>query len=328
MPISGSFFRGGRDIEVASLRQNKGFFYEVSRHWALYLMTLPAICFFIIFSYVPMVGIYYAFIDYNYVGGLFGSPFVGLDNFKFFFNGGLDAPVWYLTRNTVLYNLVFIFLGNILQCAFAILLTEIIGRLFRRVSQSLLLLPYFVSYVIVGTIAYNMFNTEVGSFNTLLKALGQEPVNMYMKPGAWPFIITAFYLWKGLGYGCVVYLASIMGFDREIYESAKIDGCNIFKEIWYITLPLLKPTFIMLILFSLGGIMRGQFELFYQLIARNGQLFKVTDVIDTYIYRSLTVNFDVGLSTAAGLYQSVFGLFTVLGVNALIRRKNPDNALF
>lgn len=306
----------------------ESFLYEIFHNRVLYLMTVPAICFFVIFSYIPMVGVYYAFIDYDFVGGLFGSKFVGFDNFRFFFHGGLNAPAWYLTRNTILYNVVFIFLGNVLQCFMAILITEITGRLFRRLSQSLMLLPHFVSYVIVGTIAYNIFNTQVGSLNTLLRALGQDPVNMYMKPLAWPFIITAFYLWKGVGYGCVVYLASIMSFDREIYESSKIDGCNIFKEIWYITLPLLKPTFIMLVLFSLGGIMRGQFELFYQLIARNGQLFTITDVIDTYIYRSLTINFNTGLSTAAGLYQSLFGLFTVLGVNAVIRRKNPDNALF
>lgn len=321
--------RRGRQNQAAELEvHHKGFFYEITRNWVLYLMTIPAICFFIVFSYAPMVGVYYAFIDFNYIDGLFGSPFVGLNNFKYFFSGGLDAPAWYLTRNTVLYNIVFIFLGNVLQCFFAILLTEIMGRLFRRVSQSLMLFPYFVSYVIVGTIAYNIFNTEVGALNTLLRSMGQDAVNMYMKPVVWPFIITAFYLWKGLGYGCVVYLASIMGIDREIYEAAKIDGCNVFTEIWTITLPLLKPTFIMLILFSLGGIMRGQFELFYQLIARNGQLFKLTDVIDTYIYRSLTINFNTGLSTAAGLYQSLFGLFTVLSVNAIIRRKNPDNALF
>lgn len=306
----------------------KNFFQEIYYNKTLYLMTVPAIAFFIIFSYVPMIGVYYSFVDYNYIQGLFKSPFIGLTNFTYLFSGGVNAPAWYLTRNTVLYNLVFIFLGNALQCVFAILLTGITIHTIRRISQSLMLLPYFVSFVIVGTIAYNIFNTEVGSLNALLNTLGAQDVNVYRKPNWWPFIITGFYLWKTIGYGTVVYLAAIMGIDRQIYQAAKIDGCNIFKEIWHITLPLLKPTFIMLILFSLGSIMRGQFELFYQLIARNGQLFKVTDVIDTYIYRSLTVNFNIGLSTAAGLYQSFFGLFVVFGVNSLIRRKNPDNALF
>lgn len=233
-----------------------------------------------------------------------------------------------LTKNTILYNLVFIFLGNTLQCLVAILLTEIGGKFFKRFSQSAILLPYFVSYVVVGTIAYNMFNYEFGAVNGILKNLGSEPVNFYSEPGLWPFIIVIFYLWKGIGYGTIVYLAAIMGIDREIYEAAKIDGCSVLKEIRYITLPLLKPTFLMLVLFNLGGIMRGQFELFYQLVGRNGQLFPTTDIIDTYIYRSLTINFNVGVSSAAGLYQSVLGLAIVLFTNHLVKRVDPDNALF
>ncbi|MDR1530649.1 MAG: ABC transporter permease subunit [Clostridiales bacterium] len=301
---------------------------ELWKNKVLYLMVLPAIVFFITFSYVPMVGIYYAFTNYNYVDGLFGSPFVGLKNFQYFFYGGWNSPVWLLTRNTVLYNLVFIFLGNALQCFIAILITEVPGRLFKRVTQSAILMPYFVSFVIIHAIAYNFFNAEFGTLNTFLKSVGANTIDVYGIPWAWPFIVLFFNIWKGLGYGTVVYLASIMGIDREIYEAARIDGCGVFKEIRYITVPLLKPTFIMLVLFSLGGIMRGQFELFYQLIGRNGQLFPLTDIIDTYIYRSLTINFNIGLSTAAGLYQSVFGLITVLVTNAIIKRNNPEQALF
>lgn len=305
-----------------------GVFGELFKHRSLYLMTVPALIFFLIFSYIPMVGIYYAFVDYDFGKGIFGSPFVGLKNFQYFIEGGWKAPIVYLTRNTILYNLVFIFLGNILQCAFAIMITTIAGKVFRRVTQSMMLLPYFVSYVIVGTIAYNIFNSNYGVLNSMLEAMGREGINIYMMEGAWPFIITAFYLWKGTGYGMVVYLAAITGFDREIYEAAKIDGCNIFKEIRYITLPLLKPTFIMLVLFALGGIMRGQFDLFYNLIQRNGQLFRVTDVLDTYIYRAMTVNFNLGTSTAAGVYQSIFGFLLVVTVNRIIRKKSPENALF
>lgn len=309
-------------------KEKEGFFKELYKHKALYLMTVPAICFFVLFSYIPMVGVYYAFVDFDFAKGIFGSPFVGLKNFEYFVSGGWDAPVVYLTRNTMLYNIVFIFLGNILQCTFAIMITVISGKLFKRVAQSVMLLPYFVSYVIIGTIAYNIFNSNYGVLNSMLKAFGADPVNMYMTPWAWPIIITIFFLWKGTGYGMVVYLAAITGFDREIYEAAKIDGCSMWKEIRYITLPLLKPTFIMLILFSLGGIMRGQFDLFYNLIQRNGQLFRLTDVLDTYIYRSMTVNFNLGTSTAAGVYQSVFGFILVVTVNYFIRKKNPDNALF
>lgn len=303
-------------------------FTELSRHHTLYLMAVPAIVFFIIFSYLPLIGIYYAFTNFNYIDGLFGSPFVGLRNFRYLFHGGLDAPVWKLTFNTVLYNVAFIFLGNVLQCFVAILLTELRGKFFKRFSQSAILLPHFVSFVIVGTIAYNLFSFEFGAINNVLRTLGLGEVNLYAMPGVWPFIIVAFHLWKGVGYGSVVYLAAIMGIDREIYEAARIDGCNIFEEIRHITLPLLKPTFIMLILFSLGGIMRGQFELFYQLVGRNGQLFPTTDILDTYIYRALTINFNIGLSTAAGLFQSVFGLVTVFITNMLVKRSNPEYALF
>lgn len=320
-------------MSAGSKNKNKkkglaGFFQELYRHKVLYLMTVPALIFFITFSYIPMLGIYYAFIDYDFSLGMLKSPFVGLKNFQYFISGGWDAPIVYLTRNTILYNVVFIFLGNVLQCFFAVLITTIGGKIFKRVAQSIMLLPHFVSYVIVGTICYNIFNSNYGVLNTALKAMGGEAVSVYLIDWVWPFIITVFYLWKGTGYGMVVYLAAIMGFDREMYEAAKIDGCNIFKEIRYITLPLLKPTFIMLVLFSLGGIMRGQFDLFYNLIQRNGQLFRLTDVLDTYIYRAMTVNFNLGTSTAAGLFQSVFGFVVVVTVNQMIRKKNPENALF
>lgn len=305
-----------------------GFIREMRKNHTLYLMLLPAIVFVVLFSYIPMVGIYYAFTNYNYVDGFLHSPFVGFKNFEFLFRGGVDSPIWKLTRNTLLYNVVFIFAGNILQCIMAILLTEISRKYFKKISQTVILLPYFVSYVIVGTIAYNIFNAEFGSLNSLLQAIGKEPVNLYAMPKAWPAIIIAFNMWKGLGYGTVIYLAAITGIDRELYDAARTDGCDIFKEIRYITLPLLKNTFVMLILFALGGIMRGQFDLFYQLIGNNGQLFPYTDIIDTYIYRALTINFNLGTSTAAGVYQSIFGLIIVVTVNWIVKKISPENALF
>lgn len=311
-----------------SHEEKGGLIKEIKKNRTLYLMLVPAMIFVVLFAYIPLVGIYYAFTNYNYADGLFGSPFVGLKNFEYLFAGGWDSPVWKLTKNTLIYNVVFIFLGNILQCILAIFLTEVTSKIFKKVSQTVILLPYFVSYVIVGTIAYNMFNVEFGSINSLLAALGKEPVNLYAMPKVWPFIIVAFYMWKGLGYGTVIYLAAIMGIDKEIYDAARTDGCNIFQEIRYITIPMLKNTFVTLVLFALGGIMRGQFELFYQLVGNNGQLFPYTDIIDTYIYRALTINFNLGTSTAAGVYQSLFGLVTVLAVNYLVKKISPDNALF
>lgn len=301
---------------------------ELYKNRALYLMTSPAVIWFFVFSYLPIVGIWYAFTNYNFIDGLFGSPFVGLKNFRYLFIGGLNAPVWNLTKNTILYNLVFIFIGNIVHCIVAIMLTELTMARFRKFTQSALLLPHFVSYVIVGTITYNLFSYEFGLFNHLRDTLGMERINLYSMPNVWPGIIVFFYLWKGMGYGTVVYVAAIMGIDREIYEAARIDGCGVWQEIRHITLPLLKPTFIMLVLFALGGIVRGQFDLFYQIIGRNGQLYSTTDILDTYIYRSLTVNLNIGTSTAGGLYQSVFGLITVLLANRMIKKLDPDYALF
>lgn len=303
---------------VKDLKQNK----------TLYLMILPAICMFIIFAYLPMVGIYYAFTKYNFRGGLFGSPFVGFKNFEFLFSGGSKAIIWTLTKNTILYNLAFILIGNLLQIIVAIVLSELVGKKYKKFAQSVMFLPYFISYVLVGAFVYNMFNYEYGSVNAILHKLGKASINFYASPGYWKYIIVFFNVWKGLGYGTVIYLAAIMGIDREMYEAADIDGCNVFQKIRFLTLPLLKPTFIMLLLFSLGGILRGQFDLFYQIIGNNGALFQATDIIDTYVYRSLAINFDVGMGTASGLYQSFFGLLIILTVNFIVKKINDDYALF
>ena len=306
----------------------KEFFHEIFKNKTLYIMTLPTIVFFALFSYFPMVGVYYAFTQYNFKAGLFGSPFVGLKNFEFLFSGGINSVIMRITRNTVLYNIIFIFVGNTLQLITAIVLSELTGKLFKRVGQSLMFLPHFVSYVMVAVLAYNLFSYEYGIINNLLGFFGMEAVNFHSMPNAWWIIIPIVYFWKTLGYGMVVYLAAIMGIDREMYEAADIDGANIFDRILHITIPNLRATFIILLLFSLGSILRGQFDLFYQLVGRNGLLFSATDIIDTYVYRSLTQNFDIGLGTAAGLYQSVFGMITVLAANFLVKKLNPDYALF
>lgn len=303
----------------------KGFWFTVSRNRILLLMLIPAFIYFLINSYIPMVGIYYAFTKYNFRGGLFGSPFVGLENFEYLFKSG---TLLNLTKNTILYNIVFIVVGNALQIFVAILISRMVGKVYKKITQSLMFLPYFVSSVILGVLVYNLFNYEHGFFNSILAGFGIEPVDVYNTPGYWPFIITAFYVWKGLGYGMVIYLASILGISNDLYEAATIDGATVFQQIRHITLPLLKPTFITLFLFSLGSIMRGQFDLFYQLIGNNGVLYATTDIIDTYVYRSLISYFDVGLGTAAGVYQSVFGFILIVVVNAVVKRINEDYALF
>lgn len=288
-------------------------------------MISPVLIFFIINNYIPMVGIYYAFTRFDFRGGLFGSPFIGLENFNFLFKSNILLNI---TKNTILYNLVFIFVGNMLQILTAILLSEMIGKWFRKITQSLMFLPYFVSYVIVSVLVYNLFNYEYGFVNTLLKSFNLQSVDFYNMPGLWKFVITGFYMWKWIGYGTVIYLATILGINKEFYESSEIDGANIFQQIRYITIPAIKPTFIILLLFSLGSIMKGQFELFYQLVGNNGNLFNATDIIDTYVFRSMMMDFNIGMGTAAGLYQSAFGFVVIMVTNFLIKRKHAEYALF
>lgn len=298
---------------------------SLKKNWVLYVMLIPTLVFFIVNNYMPMVGIYFAFTKYNFKGGLFGSPFVGLDNFAFLWKSNKLIE---LTINTVFYNVVFIAVGNILQIFTAILISQITGKLFKRVSQTLMFMPYFVSYVILSVLVYNLFNYEYGLVNSVLKGFEMAPINFYGEAKHWPFLITLFYIWKSLGYGMVVYLATILGISKEFYEAAQVDGANIFQQIRYITLPQIKPTFIILLLFSLGNIMKGQFELFYQMIGNNGLLFKTTDIIDTYVYRTTLTSFDFGMGTAAGLYQSVFGFLLIIIVNFFVKRKNSEYALF
>lgn len=307
------------------MKKKNGFLHEFKRKRVLFFMLLPAAIFFIINSYIPMIGIYYAFTRFNFQGGLFRSPFIGMENFRFLFESGKLTS---LTINTVGYNIAFITVSNILQIFFAILLSQIVGKLFKKVSQSIIFLPYFVSYVVLNAVVYSIFNFDTGYLNTFLVSIGIERFDAYGTPWVWRILMVVFYLWKNLGYGTVVYLAAITGINQEFYEAAKIDGANITKQITKITIPLLAPTFIILLLFALGGIMRGQFDLFYQVIRNNGLLFDATDILDTYVYRSLKQNFDIGMGTAAGLYQSLVGLVIILSTNFIIKKKQPDHALF
>ncbi|KQO15334.1 sugar ABC transporter permease [Paenibacillus sp. Leaf72] len=311
--------------DIACMNTRRGFFHELITNRILFLMLLPTILFFIINSYLPMVGIYYAFTRFDYNTSLFNSEFVGLENFKFLWQSGILTK---LTLNTIGYNIAFIGLGNVLAIALAILLSELKSKWFKKLTQSVMFLPYFVSFVILSVIVYNLFNYESGFLNTLLKQLSIEPVDVYNTPWVWVPLIILFYLWKNLGYSMVIYLAAITGISDEYYEAAKIDGANIFQRIWYITVPMLKTTFVVLLLFALGSIMKGQFDLFYQLIGNNGVLYDATDILDTYVYRSLKVTFDIGMSTAAGLYQSLFGFILIMTVNYIIRKINDEYALF
>lgn len=302
-----------------------GFIEEFRRNWLLFVFLIPCFVFFLINNYLPMTGVYFAFTQFNFRDHLFASPFVGFKNFEFLFR----SEILHLTSNTILYNIVFIVVGNVLQILFAILISHVNSKNLRKISQTMIFMPYFVSYVILRVLVFNLFEYEVGLVNNFLTSIGLGRVDFYNSPGYWPYLITIFYLWKNIGYGMVVYLATITGISTEYYEAAQIDGANIYQQIFYITVPLLKPTFIILLLYSLGGIMKGQFELFYQLVGNNGTLFNVTDIFDTYVYRITTTQpLSMGMGTAAGLFQSVFGLIVIMTTNFLIKRKNPEYALF
>ncbi len=291
----------------------------------LLLMCLPAIIFFIVFCYCPLPGVYMAFTNYNFRDGIFGSPFVGLKNFEFLFSSG---QLWSLTKNTILYNLVFIIGGNILQITLAIMLNEIRCKWFKKVSQTFMFLPYFISAVLVGAIAFNILNYDTGALNTLIRESGGNPLKIYSMAGIWPFIIIICQFWQSTGYGSIVYFASICGIDSSMIEAAEVDGATSWQRIKYIILPMLKPTFIILLLFALGGIVRGNFGLFYNLVGGNSQLFATTDIIETFVYRTMMSQNNFLTSSAVGLYQSLFGFILVMFSNWLVKRLDPEYALF
>lgn len=288
-------------------------------------MCLPAILFFFAFSYMPMPGIYVAFVKYNYRDGIFGSKFVGLQNFEFLAESG---KLLELTKNTILYNLAFIVLGNFLAVVVAILLNEMKSRHFKKVSQTMMFLPYFISQVLVGILVYNLLNFDTGFINGVLSSLGMERWQPYADPGCWPVLLIIIYLWQQTGYNSVVYFAAIMGIDAETVEAARVDGANAFQKIRYIIIPSLKPTIVILLLFALGGIVKGNFGLFYNIIGTNSMLYGTTDIIETFVYRATMTDFNFATASAVGLYQSVVGFVIVMTVNYIVRKIDPDYSLF
>lgn len=314
-------------MTVAQTRPGKGQFWkQVYNSRILLLMCLPAIIFFIVFNYCPLPGIRIAFTNYNFRDGIFGSPFVGLDNFEFLISSG---ELWMLTRNTILYNLVFIVVGNIFQIVIALMLNEIRCKMFKKVSQTLMFLPYFISAVLIGAIAFNILNFDTGALNALLRETGGDPIQIYSKAGLWPFIIIFCNMWQQTGYGSVVYFAAICGIDASMVEAAEVDGATSWQRIRYIILPSLKGTFIILLLFALGGIMKGNFGLFWNLTGgANSQLFPTTDIIETFVYRTMTTQNNFATSSAVGLYQSIFGFILVMFSNWVVKRIDPDYAFF
>ncbi len=290
----------------------------------IYIMMLPGFLYLFINNYMPLPGLVIAFKQYNARKGIFGSNWIGFKNFEYLFK---TSDAWVITRNTILYNIAFIIVNTVMAVLVAVILSELNGKR-KKVYQSVILLPNLISTVIIGYLVFSFFSVENGFVNnSLLPAFGMKPIDWYSEPKYWPFIIIFVSAWKSVGYNCIVYLATILGFDRAYYESALVDGANRWKQFKYITLPLLKPTIIMLTLMAVGRIFYSDFGLFYQVPMNQGALYSTTNTIDTYVYRGLLQLGNISMSAAAGLYQSVIGFILVLGANMLVRRVDKDSAL-
>ena len=314
-----------RAIQPDLRKRKHGFLFNLKKHWLLFVMLLPAIAYVLVFSYAPMTGLVLAFKRYQFRGGIYFSPWNGLQNFEALL---ISGKLGMATRNTLLYNIAFIALGVIFEMGSAILLNEIVFKRFKKVSQTLMFLPYFISWVVVSAIVYNVFNYERGVVNHVLTALGGDAFDLYNTPGAWPILLVFLKLWKQTGYGSVVYLAAITGLDQEMFEAATIDGANAWQKVRHITIPMLIPTMMILVLLGIGNIFRGDFGLFYQTVKSSAILQPVTEVIDTYVFKLLITDGNIGVSAAAGLYQSVLCFITINVCNYLVKRVQPDYALY
>ena len=295
-------------------------------HLPLFLMLLPGLLYLLINNYIPMAGIVIAFKKINFAKGIFASPWAGLENFKFLFSSN-DA--WIITRNTLLYNVAFIFVNMVVGIAIAILICEVRNKKLKKLYQSAILLPFLMSMVILSYIVYALLSSENGLVNnTILEALHIDPIQWYQEPKYWPVILIVANCWKGVGYGSLIYIASLIGIDPAYYEAARLDGASKWQEITKITLPCLVPTIITLLLLSIGRIFYSDFGLFYQVPMNSGVLFPTTNVIDTYVYRALIEQGNISMSSAAGVYQSLVGFVVVMISNWIVRRVDKDQALF
>jgi len=290
----------------------------------LHLMCLPVVLGVILFSYLPKIGVVMAFQDLDFQKGLFTSPWVRFDNFKFLFSSTIT---WRVTRNTVLYAIWFMFIGTLLAILLAMLINEVTKKRTAKWLQTVYMMPNFRSIIAVTAVA-QAFLRDTGFVNNIFKIIGLPKRNWYAEPGAWPLILTITRVWLSVGFSSVIYLATISGINDEYYEAAVIDGATRLQQALYVTLPFLRPMITILLIFSIGGIMSGDFGLHYTVTGNMGALYETTDILDTYIFRSLQTMTSFGRTTAAGLYQSGVGFLLLLLANFIIKRIEPDHAIF
>lgn len=297
--------------------------YNLKKDLPFFALMLPALIYIFINNYMPMFGIFIAFKNINYQKGILGSDWAGLKNFEFLFK---TKDAYIMLRNTLGYNVLFIFLSVVLSVSLAILMNEI-GRTFlAKALQPLIIFPNMISMVIVAYIVYAFLNSQTGFLDKSIFAAA--PISWYSDPKYWPFILTIVNVWRGTGYGSIIYMASIAGIDSELFEAARVDGATRWQQITHITIPLLKPTVVMLVLMSVSKIFNSDFGLFYQVPMNSGALYSTTQTIDTYVYRALMQLSDIGMSSAASVFQSIVGFVLVLVANKIVAKVDEDNKLF
>lgn len=299
-------------------------FREIWRHKFLYLLVLPALLYTFIFSYMTLPYMAIAFEKYSYKTGI-RSPFVGLKNFEYFFK---SSWAWTVTRNTIVINVLFLLFGTILAVTLAILINEIHMKKFLKVSQAFMLFPYFISWVVVSYMLQGLLATDGGLINNIIESFGGTRINFYSNPKYWYPILLLLNIWKNTGYSSIVYIAAITSIDEGLYEAAYIDGASRWKRIRYITLPLLFPTICVMVLMAIGRIFYGDFGMLYAIVRDNGSLMQITEVIDTYVYRTFKNTGDPSLTMAIGVYQSIVGFILVFTANRIVKKKFPEGALF
>ena len=302
-----------------------GFFRDLRSNRVYLLLLLPAVLYVLLFCYIPMGGVVIAFKNYNYSSGIFGSAWVGMKNFRFL---AISNKLWTLTRNTLAYNFVFITVGMFLEVTFAIIINEMRCKWFKKTFQSFMFLPFFISWVVATAVIQTLLDYDSGLITRLVESMGGNMVNIYTTASPWPYLLVFFRMWKGVGYGSIIYLSAISSIDQEMYEAAEIDGANSWQKVFRITVPNLVPTMVIMFLLAVGQIFRGDFGMFYQMVGNNGVLLETADILDLYVDRAMSSGTNLGMSAAAGLYQSVLCFATIMLVNFIVKKIQPDYTLF
>ena len=312
-----------KNVSITRVKRKKINASNFRANLELTILAVPVIVILFLFNYLPMVGISLAFKDLDYSSGMWGGSFNGFNNFKYFFT---SQDAWRLTRNTVGYSLTFIAMGIICSAIIALLLYEVQSKALSKFYQTAMILPRFLSWVIVAYISYIFLSPTEGVLNQILQFLHLQPIMYYSESSYWPFILLFFNIWKGIGMECIMFYAALMAIDSELFEAATIDGANKLQKIIHISIPSIAPLAIIIGLLGLGNVFRGDFGLFYQIPRNVPLLYETTDVIDTYLYRGLKSG-DYNATTAVGFFQSCVGMVTILAANAFVKKIAPERSL-